>query len=123
MRLDLKIQDKSLKEMRRVSSLVNRQEKFHFTKNGIFYNFCKDIAHIFLRVFPNFTVSTEGNLEPRPRKKFEFFLTLFNDWNFLVIVAESLTLDAVEVLDKPLVSEGYVLTKCLGESLCNSERN
>ena len=47
MRLDLKMQDKSLKEMKRVSSLVNRQDKFHFTKNGSFYNFCKDIAHIF----------------------------------------------------------------------------
>ena len=47
MRLDLKIQDKSLKEMKRVSSLVNRQGKFHFTKNEIFRNFCKDIAHIF----------------------------------------------------------------------------
>ena len=45
--LDLKMQDKSLKEMKRVSSLVNRQGKFHFTKNELFHNFCKDIAHIF----------------------------------------------------------------------------
>ena len=47
MRLDLKIEDKSLKEMKRVSSLVNRQGKIHFTKNGLFHNFCKDIANIF----------------------------------------------------------------------------
>ena len=47
MRLDLKIQDKFLKEMKRVSALVNRQGKFHFTKNEFFHNFCKDIAHIF----------------------------------------------------------------------------
>ena len=47
MRLDLKMQDKSLKEMKRVSSLVNRQDKFHFTKNGLFHNFWKDITHIF----------------------------------------------------------------------------
>ena len=45
--LDLKMQDKSLKEMKRVSSLVNRQGKFHFTKNELFHNVCKDIAHIF----------------------------------------------------------------------------
>ena len=47
MRLDLKIQDKYLKEMKRVSSLVNRQDKFPFTKNKLFHNFCKDTAHIF----------------------------------------------------------------------------
>ena len=47
MRLDLKIQDKFLKEMKRFSALVNRQGKFHFTKNEFFHNFCKDIAHIF----------------------------------------------------------------------------
>ena len=47
MRVDLKIQDKSLKEMKRVSSLGNRQGKFDFTKNDIFHHFCKDIAHIF----------------------------------------------------------------------------
>ena len=40
MRLDRKIQDKSLKEMK-------RQGKSHFTKNGLFHNFCKDITHIF----------------------------------------------------------------------------
>ena len=45
MRLDPKIQDKSLKEMKRVSSLINRQGKF--TKNELFHNFCKDIVHIF----------------------------------------------------------------------------
>ena len=45
--LDLKMQDKSLKEMKRVSSLVNRQGKFHFTKNELFHNFCKGIAPIF----------------------------------------------------------------------------
>ena len=45
--LDLKIKDKSLREMKRVSSLVNRQRKFHFTKNEHFHNFCKDTAHIF----------------------------------------------------------------------------
>ena len=74
MRLDLKIQDKSLKEMNRVSSLVKRQGKFHFTKYEFFHNFYEDI----LRVFPNFTVSTEGYLESRPYKKLEFFLTLVN---------------------------------------------
>ena len=47
MRLDLTIQDKILKEMKHVSSLVNRQGKFHFTKNELFHNFCKDMAHIF----------------------------------------------------------------------------
>ena len=47
MRLYLKIQDKYLKEMKRVSSLVNRQDEFLFTKNELFDNFCKDIAHIF----------------------------------------------------------------------------
>ena len=47
MRLDLKIQDKTLKKMKRVSSLVNRQGKFHLTKNELFHNFCKGIAHIF----------------------------------------------------------------------------
>ena len=40
MRLDLKIQDKSLIEMK-------QQGIFNFTKNGIFHNFCKDITHIF----------------------------------------------------------------------------
>ena len=47
MRLDLKIQDKSLKEMRRVSSLANRQGRFNFTKNGLFHNFCKDISYTY----------------------------------------------------------------------------
>ena len=47
MRLDLTIQDKILKEMKHGSSLVNRQGKFHFTKNELFHNFCKDMAHIF----------------------------------------------------------------------------
>ena len=46
MRLDLKIQGKSLKEMKRVSSLENRQDKFHFTKNKLCHNFCKNIAHM-----------------------------------------------------------------------------
>ena len=78
MRLDVKIQDKSLKEMKCVSSLVNRQGKIHFTKNKLFHNSCKDIAHI-LRVFPNFTMSTEGYLESPSHKRFKFFLTLVND--------------------------------------------
>ena len=47
MRLDLKVQDKTLKEMKRVSSLLNQQGKFDFTKNELFHNFCKDIAHSF----------------------------------------------------------------------------
>ena len=49
MGLDLKIQDKSLemKEMKHVSSLVNWQAKFHFTKNELFHNFFKGIVHIF----------------------------------------------------------------------------
>ena len=77
MRSDLKIQGKSLKETKRGSSLVDRQGKFHFTKNELFHNFCKDIAHI-LRVFPNFTVSAEGYLEYPPHIKLEFCLTLVN---------------------------------------------
>ena len=40
MRLDLKIQGKSLIAMK-------WQGIFHFTKNGLFQNFCKDIIHIF----------------------------------------------------------------------------
>ena len=47
MRLDSKIRGKSLKEMKWVSSLVNWQGKFHFTKNELFQNFCKDIVHVF----------------------------------------------------------------------------
>ena len=47
MPLDLQIKDKSLKEMKRVSSLVNRQGKFHFTKHEFFHNFYEDIADIF----------------------------------------------------------------------------
>ena len=48
MRFDaLKTQDKSLKEMKRFCSLVNQQGKFHFTKNELFHNFCKNIVHIF----------------------------------------------------------------------------
>ena len=47
MHLDLKILDKSLKEMKRVSSLLNRQGRFHFTKNELFRSFCEDIANIF----------------------------------------------------------------------------
>ena len=39
--------DKSLKKMKRVSSLVNQQGKFHFTKDELFHNSCKDIAYIF----------------------------------------------------------------------------
>ena len=63
---------------------------------------------IILRVFPNFTVYREGYLESPPNKKLEFFLTLVIDWNLLPIVTESSTLDVVEVLDVPLVWEGYV---------------
>ena len=74
MRVDLKIQDKSLKEMKRFSSLGNRQGKFHFTKN-IFFTIFVRILPIFLRVFPNFTVSTEGYLESPPHKKLGFFFT------------------------------------------------
>ena len=33
MRLDIKIKDKPLKEMKHVSLLVNRQGKFDFTEN------------------------------------------------------------------------------------------
>ena len=63
---------------------------------------------IFFRVFPNYTVSTEGFLQSRPHKKLEFFLTLVNGWKLLPIVTESSTLDVVQVLDMPVVSEGYV---------------
>ena len=47
MRLDLKIQDKSLKETKRVSSSATHQGKFNFTKIKLFHNFSKNIAHIF----------------------------------------------------------------------------
>ena len=107
MRSDLKIQGKSLKETKRGSSLVDRQGKFHFTKNELFHFFCKDIAHI-LRVFPNFTVSAEGYLEYPPHIKLEFCLTLVNGWNLLPILTESSTLDIVEILDMLLVLEGYI---------------
>ena len=70
MRLDLKKQDKSLKEMKRVSSLVNRQGKFHFTKNELFHNFCKDIAHIFESLFE---CLQRGILNPRHIKNWSSF--------------------------------------------------
>ena len=47
MRLDLKIQDKYLKEMKHVSKSVNQQGEFDFTENELFRNFYKDISHIF----------------------------------------------------------------------------
>ena len=47
MRLDLKIQDKTLKGMKSVSSLVNRQGKLYIAKNELFHNFCKGIVHSF----------------------------------------------------------------------------
>ena len=103
MGLDLQIQDKSLKEMKCVSLLVNRQGKFHFTKNELFHNFCKDIVHIFGE---SFLISQ--CLESPPYKKLELFLTLVNGWNLLPIVTESLTLYVVEALDVPLVLEDYV---------------
>ena len=40
--------------------------------------------------------------------KTEFYLTLVNGWNSLTNVTDSSILYAVEVLDIPLVSEGYV---------------
>ena len=101
MRLDPKIQDNSSKEMKRVSSLINRQGKF--TKNELFHNFCKDIVHIFGE---SFLISQ--CLESPPYKKLELFLTLVNGWNLLPIVTESLTLYVVEALDVPLVLEDYV---------------
>ena len=63
---------------------------------------------IFLRFFPSFKVSREVYFESPPHKKLEFFLSLVNGWNLLPIVTESTTLDVVEVLGMPLVSEGYV---------------
>ena len=72
--LDLNIQGKSLKEMKRVSSLANRQGKLNFTKNELFHNFARSLS-IILRVFPNFKVYREGYLESPPHKKLEFFLT------------------------------------------------
>ena len=59
MRLHLKIQDNSLREMKRVSALVNRQGKFILLEMNFFTIFAKSLL-IFLRAFPNFTVSTEG---------------------------------------------------------------
>ena len=47
MRLGLKMQDKSLKEMKRVSSLVNWQGKFYFTKNELFLQFFARALPIF----------------------------------------------------------------------------
>ena len=107
MRLDLKIQGKSLKVMKRISSLVKRQGKFDFTKNELFHNSCKDFSHI----FESFLISQclqRGNLNPEKPWKVGVFLTWVNGWNFLPIVAESSTLDVVEVLDMPLVLESYV---------------
>ena len=77
MRLDLKIEDKSLKEIKRISSLVNQQGEFHSIKNGLFTIFARTL-HIFFRVFPNFTVSPEGCLESPQHRKLELFLTLVN---------------------------------------------
>ena len=98
MRSDVKIQNKSLKEMK---------EDFILLKMDFFTIFERTLP-LFMRVFPSFTVSTEGYLETPPHKKWEFFWTLVDGWNFLTIVAESWTLDVVEVLDMPLVSENYV---------------
>ena len=71
MGLDLQIQDKSLKEMKCVSLLVNRQGKFHFTKNELFHNFCKDIALIFESFL--ISVSTEGYIESLDMKNWSSF--------------------------------------------------
>ena len=107
MRLDLKVQDKTLKEMKRVSSLLNQQGKFHFTKNELFNIFLQGHC-LYFWVFPDFKVGTKGYLESPPHKKLEFFLTLVNSWNLLPIVTESSTLDVVKFLDMPLVSKGCV---------------
>ena len=60
MRLDLKIQDKSLKEMKRVSTLVNWLSLI-LLKIDFFTIFARTLP-IFLTVFPNFIVHTEGYL-------------------------------------------------------------
>ena len=78
MRLDLKVHEKSLKEMKRIYLLPNRQGKFHFTKNNFFFTIFARTLPIFLRFIPNFTVSTEGYIEFPPHKTLEFFLTLVN---------------------------------------------
>ena len=97
MHLDLKIQGKSLKEMKRLSSLVNRQGKFHFTKMNFFTILQGHCPYVYRGV--SWLPAT---------KKLEFFLTLVKGWNLLPIVTESSTLDVVEVLDMPLVSDDYV---------------
>ena len=58
--------------------------------------------------FSNFTVSTVWYLESPPHIKLELFSTLVNGWNLLTIITEGSVLGVVEVLDMPLVSEGYV---------------
>ena len=120
MRLDLKIQDKALKEMKHVFSLVSRQCKFYFTKNNFFTIFARTLD-IFLRVFANFTVSTEGYLESQPHEKLKFFLTLVNGWNLLPIVTESSNLWRSSIY--LWYQRAPFVTKCLGKNLCNSERN
>ena len=66
--LDLKIQDKSLKEMKRISSIVS----FISLKMDFFTILARTLS-IFLRVFPNFTVSSEGCLRPPPHKNVVLF--------------------------------------------------
>ena len=58
MHLDLKIEDKSLKEIKCISSLV-KLIGFILLKMDFFSIFARTLS-IFLRVFPNFIVPTEG---------------------------------------------------------------
>ena len=61
MRLDLKIHDNSLKEMKRVSS-ISKLVSFILLNMDFFTIFAR-MFPIFLRVFPNFIVPTEGYLQ------------------------------------------------------------
>ena len=63
-----------MKEMRRVSSLANRQGRFNLLKIDFFTIFARTLP-ILTMDFPNITVS-KAYLETPPHKK--FFLTLVN---------------------------------------------
>ena len=69
-----------------------------------FFTIFARILLIFLRVFSNLTVSTEGYLGP---PQHNFFWTLVNGC-WLTNVTESSNLDVVEVLDMFLFSESYI---------------
>ena len=56
---------------------ISEKGSFISLKIDFFTIFVRTLL-IFLRVFFNFTLSTEEHLGPPPHKKMEFFLTLVN---------------------------------------------